>query len=337
MSRSRSSSVSGHFLEPGFDFEGSENSESEVDEGDADGVERQFSSQASDRDTENAGDEESIEDEEEEDDDDDNDDDEEESGTSASALLGPSHPRFGVDETSSATSQAGANLLDAEMNDEDSEAVMSVMAVDSPLLFPFSPPMARETPTDSDSIFHEQTTEDYRSPHFESFNDAPSPASTVAGHEEEPESNVDGSNGMKITVTKFAPDTLASGADDVGMGQATEVETEDDYAGFPAAETPSSRPPSPTFGMEVDESELLDEAEDIHQQEDNIPDYLKPYAVTPVHWDTADKVKVPVLLRGVLRPYQQSGLEWLASLHVNNLNGILADEMGLGYDFGFLV
>lgn len=330
MSRSRSSSVSGHFLEPGFDFEGSENSESEVDEGDADGVEQQFSSQASDRDTENAGDEESIEDEEEEDDDDDNDDEEEESGTSASALLGPSHPRFGVDETSSATSQAGANLLDAEMNEEDSEAVMSVMAVDSPLLFPFSPPMARETPTDSDSIFHEQTTEDYRSPHFESFNDAPSPASTVAGHEEEPESNVDGSNGMKITVTKFAPDTLASGADDVGMGQATEVETEDDYAGFPAAETPSSRPPSPTFGMEVDESELLDEAEDIHQQEDNIPDYLKPYAVTPVHWDTADKVKVPVLLRGVLRPYQQSGLEWLASLHVNNLNGILADEMGLG-------
>jgi helicase SWR1 len=89
--------------------------------------------------------------------------------------------------------------------------------------------------------------------------------------------------------------------------------------------------------MEVDESELLDEAEDIHQQEDNIPDYLKPYAVTPVHWDTADKVKVPVLLRGVLRPYQQSGLEWLASLHVNNLNGILADEMGLGYDLGFLV
>ncbi|KAF8959937.1 P-loop containing nucleoside triphosphate hydrolase protein [Flammula alnicola] len=50
--------------------------------------------------------------------------------------------------------------------------------------------------------------------------------------------------------------------------------------------------------------------------ESQIPDYLKP---TP-----------PLLLRGVLRPYQQSGLEWLASLHINRLNGILADEMGLG-------
>jgi helicase SWR1 len=330
MSRSRSSSVSGHFLEPGFDSEGSENSESEVDEGDADGVEQQFLSQTSDRDTENAEDQEITEDEQEE--------EEEEGGTSASALLGPLLPRFGFDETSSTTSQAGVNLLDAEMNDEEeSEAVLSAVAVESPLLLPFSPPVTRETPTDTDSVLHEQTTEDYRSPHFESFNDAPSPASTVAGHEEEPESNFDSNKGMKITVTKSAQDTLASGADDVDMGQATEVETEDDYAGFPAVETPSSRPPSPTFGMEVDEPELLDEAEDVHQQEDNIPDYLKPYAVAPVHWDTADKVKVPVLLRGVLRPYQQSGLEWLASLHVNNLNGILADEMGLGYAFGFLV
>ncbi|KAG2137304.1 SNF2 family N-terminal domain-containing protein [Suillus cothurnatus] len=302
MSRSRSSSVSGHFLEPGFDSEGSENSESEVDEENADGVEQH------DRDTENAEEEESTKDEEEE--------DEDEDGTSASALLGPSLPRFEVDDTSSATSQAGANLLDAEMNEEGSEAVFSVAAVESPLPLPFSLPMSRETPTDSDSVLHEQTTEDYRSPHFESFNDAPSPASTVADHEEESKSNSDGNKGMKITVTGSASDTLASGADDadmndVDMGQATEVETKDDYAGFPV-------------------SELLDETENVHQEEDNIPNYLKPYAVAPVHWDTEDKVKVPVLLRGVLRPYQQSGLEWLASLHVNNLNGILADEMGLG-------
>ncbi|KAG1824365.1 SNF2 family N-terminal domain-containing protein [Suillus subaureus] len=298
---------SGHILETQQAelARGSENSESEMDEGDADGVGQQFSSQASDRDTENAEDEESTEDEEEE-------GEEDEDGTSASALLGPSVPRFEVDDTSSATSQAGANLLGAEMNDEEDL------------------PISRETPTDSDSVLHEQTTEDYRSPHFESFNDAPSPASTVAGHEEEPKSNVDGNKGMKITVTESTSDTLASGADDVDTAQATEVDTKDDYAGFPAVETPSSRPPSPTFGMEVDESELFDEAEDAHQQEDNIPDYLKSYAVAPVHWDTEDKVKVPVLLRGVLRPYQQSGLEWLASLHVNNLNGILADEMGLG-------
>ncbi|KAG8925843.1 swr1 complex component [Tulasnella sp. 417] len=41
-------------------------------------------------------------------------------------------------------------------------------------------------------------------------------------------------------------------------------------------------------------------------------------------------VPPPFLLRGTLRPYQQAGLEWLASLHANNTNGILADEMGLG-------
>ncbi|EIW75356.1 hypothetical protein CONPUDRAFT_66003, partial [Coniophora puteana RWD-64-598 SS2] len=40
--------------------------------------------------------------------------------------------------------------------------------------------------------------------------------------------------------------------------------------------------------------------------------------------------KAPLLLGGVLRPYQQSGLEWLASSHSNLLNGKLADEMGLG-------
>ncbi|EGO26341.1 hypothetical protein SERLADRAFT_355243 [Serpula lacrymans var. lacrymans S7.9] len=71
---------------------------------------------------------------------------------------------------------------------------------------------------------------------------------------------------------------------------------------------------------------------DDEDEEDNnlIPEYLKRYAVAPIDWNTEDKVKAPILLRGVLRPYQQSGLEWLASLHVNNLNGILADEMGLG-------
>ncbi|KIY49869.1 hypothetical protein FISHEDRAFT_40411, partial [Fistulina hepatica ATCC 64428] len=61
-----------------------------------------------------------------------------------------------------------------------------------------------------------------------------------------------------------------------------------------------------------------------------IPEYLKPYAVAPVRWHPDDRITPPLLLRGTLRPYQQSGLEWLASLHARNLNGILADEMGLG-------
>ncbi|ORZ14704.1 SNF2 family N-terminal domain-domain-containing protein [Absidia repens] len=40
--------------------------------------------------------------------------------------------------------------------------------------------------------------------------------------------------------------------------------------------------------------------------------------------------RIPSLLRGTLREYQHVGLDWLASLYNNGLNGILADEMGLG-------
>ncbi|TQS38377.1 hypothetical protein Golomagni_01116 [Golovinomyces magnicellulatus] len=42
------------------------------------------------------------------------------------------------------------------------------------------------------------------------------------------------------------------------------------------------------------------------------------------------KTLVPHLLRGTLREYQHYGLDWLAGLYANNMNGILADEMGLG-------
>lgn len=45
---------------------------------------------------------------------------------------------------------------------------------------------------------------------------------------------------------------------------------------------------------------------------------------------TAPALHQPFLLRGSLRPYQQTGFEWLASLYANSANGILADEMGLG-------
>ena len=78
---------------------------------------------------------------------------------------------------------------------------------------------------------------------------------------------------------------------------------------------------------QTDEEDFEDVEQDLEAQ---IPDYLKPYAIAPVDWDVNSKVTPPLLLRGVLRPYQQSGLEWLVSLHVNKLNGILADEMGLG-------
>jgi helicase SWR1 len=88
--------------------------------------------------------------------------------------------------------------------------------------------------------------------------------------------------------------------------------------------TPIAQPPL----QEVDDaaSDIEEEIEDVR-----IPRYLKPYAVAPVEWDSNAVVKPPALLRGVLRPYQQAGLEWLASIHSRNLNCILADEMGLGF------
>ena len=79
-----------------------------------------------------------------------------------------------------------------------------------------------------------------------------------------------------------------------------------------------------------DHDQGVDTAENDDERDVSIAGYLKPFAVAPVDFDTDEKVRAPILLRGTLRPYQQSGLEWLASLHSNNLNGILADEMGLG-------
>ncbi|KAJ3521724.1 hypothetical protein NM688_g8978 [Phlebia brevispora] len=76
--------------------------------------------------------------------------------------------------------------------------------------------------------------------------------------------------------------------------------------------------------------ELETVAEDEVEEDSAVPLYLRPYAVAPVEWDPDAKITPPLLLRGTLRPYQQAGLEWLASLHSSNLNGILADEMGLG-------
>jgi helicase SWR1 len=91
---------------------------------------------------------------------------------------------------------------------------------------------------------------------------------------------------------------------------------------------PMKTPASPVSAS--GHSELPDAMELDSSQYSSIPEYLKPYAVAPVDWDPKSKIKPPLLLRGILRPYQYSGLEWLANLHADNLNGILADEMGLG-------
>jgi DNA helicase INO80 len=41
-------------------------------------------------------------------------------------------------------------------------------------------------------------------------------------------------------------------------------------------------------------------------------------------------VKQPKMLMAQLKEYQLKGLNWLATLYEQGINGILADEMGLG-------
>lgn len=94
----------------------------------------------------------------------------------------------------------------------------------------------------------------------------------------------------------------------------------------------ANAPESPVVG-ESEEPTADESREDAPMEELDasiIPHYLRPYAVAPVVWDPNAQVAKPLLLRGILRPYQQEGLEWLASLNSQHLNGILADEMGLG-------
>lgn len=38
----------------------------------------------------------------------------------------------------------------------------------------------------------------------------------------------------------------------------------------------------------------------------------------------------PAMFRGSLKAYQLKGMNWLANLYDQGINGILADEMGLG-------
>ncbi|GHG46301.1 DNA helicase [Flavimobilis marinus] len=45
---------------------------------------------------------------------------------------------------------------------------------------------------------------------------------------------------------------------------------------------------------------------------------------------TVASVPQPPSLRAELRPYQQTGFDWLAFLHAHRLGGVLADDMGLG-------
>ncbi|PYI16762.1 SNF2 family helicase/ATPase [Aspergillus violaceofuscus CBS 115571] len=88
--------------------------------------------------------------------------------------------------------------------------------------------------------------------------------------------------------------------------------------GFPSKE-PSSEASPGTIATKPSEPESVSSYETPEQQlpasESSVPGLKTP---------------VPHLLRGILREYQHFGLDWLAGLYTNNINGILADEMGLG-------
>ncbi|KAF9012672.1 SNF2 family N-terminal domain-containing protein [Cyathus striatus] len=122
---------------------------------------------------------------------------------------------------------------------------------------------------------------------------------------------------------------------DIDMDDTPVLQVEDDSAADVRPEQDLPICPREDVYDEIgDNNKIADVDSDDESEEEVaesvIPDFLKPYAVAPVDWDPSDKIKPPLLLRGVLRPYQFSGLEWLASLHARNVNGILADEMGLG-------
>ena len=193
---------------------------------------------------------------------------------------------------------------------------------------------ASHEPSEVDSTTQTPTVRESRSPILEGAHDYPTPASSAAAPDATLDVKVDSNTPSKDVSrrTSPSPSEPAMNLCDVPEQPWTAVDAEEDgdTSSFPevhdGAPTSASREGSPVLLPPQDED--MDDA--ITEEIARIPGYLRPFAVAPIDWSPDTKIKPPLLLRGVLRPYQQSGLEWLASLHLNNLNGILADEMGLG-------
>ncbi|EKV11389.1 Helicase swr1 [Penicillium digitatum] len=82
----------------------------------------------------------------------------------------------------------------------------------------------------------------------------------------------------------------------------------------------SSEPSPGTFATKPSEPESVSSLEPTIEKALQISHSPAPGLQTPI----------PHILRGTLREYQHYGLDWLAGLYKNHINGILADEMGLG-------
>lgn len=117
-------------------------------------------------------------------------------------------------------------------------------------------------------------------------------------------------------------DALTNGAmhtDDAADVNGHTADHADAKSASPSRSSSRSRSPTPSQASYASIRQLGTRHDDDGDDDDA--------AATP---RIAPRLHAPFLLRGNLRPYQQTGFEWLASLYANNANGILADEMGLG-------
>lgn len=88
-----------------------------------------------------------------------------------------------------------------------------------------------------------------------------------------------------------------------------------------------SRKRSPSVGEDDHAVKRVKLEKTFEESDDDAPETTATSALVS---NSKAHIPVPFLLRGQLREYQRIGLDWLASLYNNDLNGILADEMGLG-------
>ena len=87
-------------------------------------------------------------------------------------------------------------------------------------------------------------------------------------------------------------------------------------------------------GEEATEKDIIEKARMEAQKGDD--EYKKGIKGEANYYQMAHTIneevheQASIMVHGKLKEYQVKGLEWMVSLHNNNLNGILADEMGLG-------
>ncbi|KAI9283500.1 SNF2 family N-terminal domain-containing protein [Umbelopsis sp. AD052] len=115
--------------------------------------------------------------------------------------------------------------------------------------------------------------------------------------------------------------------------EVTEVSDDDDYQDVDKTmdgkeADPNSPPRSSPAPPTMDEKKSTEQSSQALVESNPSSTSVQPTGTTLS--TTTVSTKVPFLLRGTLREYQHVGLDWMASLYANGLNGILADEMGLG-------